>query len=165
MISAYDVISISPGREPEIAQRQPPDLGVVLRRYDHFERRLDRAVLPDDADAILMERDFVARRLDADRLVPGGPHATVARVAQIHEAAVIVAGRVLAPARDADVAPLTVAGACRRHHHGVTAVGQQLRRWPGQVRRVQALFEREPPVVDDRRSSWSARGSAIDASR
>ena len=75
----------------EVAQRQPPYLGVVLGRDDHFEHRLDVAVLAHDPDAVLVERDVVARRLDADRLVPGRPHPSVARVAQVDEAAVVVA--------------------------------------------------------------------------
>ena len=135
----------------DVAQRQAADLRVVFRGHDHFEHRLDVAVLADDADAVLVERDVVARGLDADRLIPGRPHAAVARVAQINEAAVVVARRVLAPARDADVAPLAVAGAGRRQHHRIAAVRHQLRRRPRQMRRMQPLLERQPAVVDQRR--------------
>ena len=86
------------------------------------------AVAADELGVVLAEHDFVVVRLDAaDRLRAGGPDLAALRVAQEDEGAPVVAGRVLAPARDGDVAPAAVAGAGGRQHHRVAAVRQQMR--------------------------------------
>ncbi len=46
----------SRGREPEVRDRDPPDLGVVLGRDDDLERRRDRAVAAVELGAVLARR-------------------------------------------------------------------------------------------------------------
>ena len=166
VISAYDVISISRATRAEVAQRQPADFGVVLGRHDHFERRFDRAVLAHDADAIFVERDFVARRLGCRS---AGTRPTTrgrrSRIAQIDEAAVIVAGRILAPARDADVAPVAVAGTRPRSSSPrsgrSTAIASMAAAGAASAGALRTRARPSSTIA----ASWSARGSAIDASR
>ena len=65
-----------------VRDRDAAYLGVVLRRDDDLERRGDRSVVPDELGAILGERDVVAVRLHAARLVAGGPDLAALHVAQ-----------------------------------------------------------------------------------
>ena len=92
-----------------IEDRDAADLGVVLRRDRDFERRRDRAVAPDDFDAILEERRLVTIRFDAARLVPRRPHLAAVGIAKEDVRAPAIARRVLAPARDGEIAPAAVA--------------------------------------------------------
>ena len=71
--------------------------------------------------------DVVAVGLDAARLIAGGPDVAAVDVAQEDVGAPVVARRVLAPARDRQIAPAAVAGAGGGQHHGVAAVRQQMR--------------------------------------
>ena len=54
------------------------------------------------------------------------PDVAAIRVAQENVLAVRVVSDVLAPARDAEIAPTAVARSCRRDHHGVVAVREQV---------------------------------------
>ena len=140
-----------PRAAARIRDRDAPNLGVVLRRDDDLERRRDRPVVPDELGAILGERDVVAVRLHAARLVAGGPHVPGLHVAQEDVAPPVVAGDVLAPARDAEIAPAAVPGAGARQHHRVPAVREQVHLRRGGVRGAEPPHRRQLEVADRRR--------------
>ena len=116
-----------PGPIAGVGEGQAANLGVVFRRNDDFKHRGDRSVAPDELGLILAEPDIVAVRLDAARLIARGPNLAAPDIAQKDIGAPIVAGGVFAPARNSQIAPPAVAGAGRREHHRVTAVGEQVR--------------------------------------
>ena len=128
------MISISRARLPEFDDRDAANLGVVLGRDEHLQRRRERAVAARELGAILVEGDVVAVRLDAARLKARRPHVAAVDIAQEDVGAPVVAGRILAPARDRQIAPAAVSRAGGRQHHRVAAVRQQMRRGRRAVR-------------------------------
>ena len=133
---------------PEVRDREPPDLGIVLGGDDDRETRRDRAITTSHLDVILGVDDLVAVGLRAARLVAGGPDGTGPPVSQEEVAPPLVAGDILPPAGDGDVAPAAVARACRRHHHGVTAVGEKMRPGDRVVGRREATQDGRHEVAD-----------------
>ena len=109
-----------------IGDRDAADLGIVLGRDEHLQRRRERSVAPGELGAILVEGDIVGVGLGAARLEAGRPDVAAADVAQEDVGAPVVAGGVLAPARHGQAAPAAVTGAGGRQHHRVAAVGQQM---------------------------------------
>ena len=85
---------------PMIRDRHAADFRVVLRRHDHLEPGRDRAVAADELGTVLGERDFIGLRFGAARLETGRPALAAGDVAEKNVRPVVVAGRVLAPARD-----------------------------------------------------------------
>src|SRR5712671_1308003 len=74
----------------EVRERDPAYFRVVLPRDDHVERGRDRTVAPDDLDALLGVRDLVRARLDAARLIAGGPDLAAIHVAEEEIAAEVI---------------------------------------------------------------------------
>src|SRR6185369_12496350 len=103
-----------PALRPEIRERDSTYLRVVLRRYDHLERGPDRAVAPDEFGPILGERDLVAVRRAATRLIAGRPALPAVHVAKEHVRAPRVARDIFPPSRDGKITPAAVSGARRR---------------------------------------------------
>ena len=130
-----------PRPRPEIRERDAPHLGIVLRRHDHLERGAHGPVAPNDLRAVLGERDRVAVRLAAPRLVAGRPGLAAVDVAKEHVRPPPVARDVLPPARDGEVAPAAVSRARRRQHHRVASVREQLRPRHRAVRRAEAPLD------------------------
>ena len=137
----------------EIRQRHSADLRVVLRRHDDGQAGRDRTVAPGELGVILGERDLVAVRLHAAGLMARRPHRAARHVAQEEVAAPRVAGHVLAPAGDGDVAPAAVAGARGRHHDRIPPVRKQVRP------RDRVVGRREP--AEDRRHEIAHIGGAL----
>ena len=92
------------------------------------------AVPPMKLRASLGEYRLVAVGPLRRRLRGVRPEHAGRRVADVAEAAPVVAGRVLLPAGDRDVLPAAVAAAGRRDEHVVAAVRQQLHFGHGRVR-------------------------------
>src|SRR4029079_2113830 len=108
--------------EPEIRDRDPADLGVVLGGDEHLERGRDRAVATMELRPVLGEGHPIAVGLDAGGLVTGRPDRAGLDVPQEGIGAPVVARDVLAPARHREAATSAVARAARGEHHRVTAV-------------------------------------------
>ena len=125
--SLYDVSSISRARRPLLTSST---------------RRTSPSSSPETSTSMLVA-SWPSRRMysawsspkrtsrcsgpPAGRLRAGRPHGAAGGVAQEDERAPVVARRVLAPARDGDVAPAAVARPRGRQHHRVAPVGQQVR--------------------------------------
>ncbi len=90
----------------------------------------------------------LARRLMGGR--PGFTRHVAGHLADVTEAAPVIAGGVFAPARDGEVLPATVATPGVGHHHMVAAVGQQLHL---RHRRVGAAEHPDRHVRTDRRQA------------
>ena len=118
-----------------VLQRQAAQLGIVDRRDDEVERRVQIAVVARPGGALLREARFAGIRRDGRGLVCRGPDLAGRDVGEIEIAAERVAGRILAPARDRAFVPGAVAAARGRDHDGVAAVRQQVhdRRGGGDV--------------------------------
>ena len=132
-----------------MSRGSPPALAIDTRRTSASSSGetttsrvvVKRAVAAHELRAILGEHDVVAVGPRAAWLVGRRPHLAAVDVAQEDVAAPIVARRVLAPARDGMFAPAAVARARGGQHHGVAAVGQQVRGRAGGVRIVQAAHD------------------------
>ena len=83
-------------------------------------RRVNSARSSSKATAIVV-------RLDAARLESRRPRHAAAHVLDVDVGAEVVAGRVLAPARQRQIAPAAVSRAGRGEHGGVAAVREQMR--------------------------------------
>jgi hypothetical protein len=101
-------------------------LGIVFRRYHDLERRRDRPVAPGELPLVFAERDVIAVRLDAAGLVACGPYVAAAQIAEEDIRSPVVAGRVLAPTGNRDIAPSAIPGAGCREHDGIAAVRKQM---------------------------------------
>ena len=120
---------------------------VVLGRHDDFRMRLELAfavgagIASAELGPAFGEDRLVGQCATLHRLVRGRPHVRRAvgdiQLAQIAEAAAVVAGAVLAPARDRQILPAAVAAAGLGHHDVIAAVGQQLHLGYRRVRRVE----------------------------
>ena len=111
-----------------VGDRDAADLGIVFGRDQDLQTRRQRSVAPGELGAVLGEGDLDSESgstplgwKPADQTLP------LRDVAQEDVGAPIVAGGVLAPARDRQVAPAAVARAGGGDHHGVAAVRQQMR--------------------------------------
>ena len=109
--------------------------------------RRQRSVAARELGAILVERDIIVVGLGAARLKSRRPDVAAVDVAQKDVGAPVVAGGVLAPACDRQIAPAAVTRAGGGEHHGVAAVREQLR---GRA---------------SRRARWSAAGRRAARSR
>ena len=109
-----------------IGDGHAPNLGVVLCRNEHLERRRQSPVASGDLDAILVEIDGVLVRFDARRLKACRPHGAAARVPKKNVRAAVVSRRVFAPTRNREVAPPAVSRSGRGQHHGIASVGKKL---------------------------------------
>ena len=139
---------------PRIGDRQVADLGVILGRHDDFQPRGVVALAARNFRPVLGERHVVRLGFGPAGLMAGRPDLPAFDVAQEHVAAPVVARRVLAPARDAEIPPAAVAGAGCRHHHRIAPVRKQVclrRRVAG---RVQATNFGEWRIVDPRRRPY-----------
>ncbi len=131
----------------EVRERDSPHFRIILRGDDDFERGRDRAIPPDDLDALFGVLDLIGARLDTARLVTGRPDLAAVYIAYEDVRAEVIARHVLAPAGDGKLAPSTVAGSGRRHHHGVSAVGEKVRPRSRVVRRFEAANTRRNDVA------------------
>ena len=118
---------------PPVLQGDPPDLGVVLGRDHDLHGGRDESVPAGDLDAILGEHGFIGIRFGADGLVAGGPDLAAFRIAQVEILPVRIQDRILAPARDRQPLPPAETRSGRRHQHGVTTVGKDMRARDGLV--------------------------------
>ena len=109
-----------------VGDAQPPQLDVVFGRDDDFGVGIDALVAAPELGPPFGEDGLVGVGLPLRRLVRRRPEGAGLGVAQVAEAAPLVAGRVLAPARDGQILPAADAAAGIRQHHVITAVGQQL---------------------------------------
>ena len=131
--SKADISSISSVRSPRLLQLDLAELDVVFRADPHRGVCLHAGPGGVEADAVGVEaaavvRRRVGRRMLRDRHRMAGHPCARCRPAQVEEAAMRVAQRVVAPARDAGAAPAAPAGAVGAQRHAVAAVGQQVRR-------------------------------------
>ena len=94
-----------------IADRQPPDLHIVLGRHGDLELRLEIAVAAAERGLVQLEHRVELVGLLADWQVRCRPHALRPRVAQIDVVRAGVRRRILAAASDRHVAPHAVAAA------------------------------------------------------
>ncbi len=119
------------------------DLGVVLGRDQDLKRRAHRPVGARELGAVFGESHLILFRLHAGRLIAARPQTPAVGVAKIEIVAPSIAGCVLGPARQGQIAPAAVARTGGRQHHGVATVGQQVR-----LRRriVRACAAGEPPA-------------------
>ena len=118
-----------------IGDAHPAQLDIVFRRYDDLGIGLELAiavghrVAAAKLGAPLGEDRFIALGALQCRLMgcgPGFATRAAAQLAEITEAAPVVAGAILAPARHGEILPAAVAAARVGHHHMVAAVRQQL---------------------------------------
>ena len=148
-----------------VGDARAAELDVVLGRDHDLGVRLPAVQAPAEFDAGLGEDRLVGlvgfeRGLERRR-----PDPAACGVAEIAEGAPGVAGRILAPARERDVAPAAVTAAGAGQHHLVAAVAQHLHRGRariGAVEHAQRHGGRDAhvPCVDQRRI---AGGLARDA--
>ncbi len=110
-----------------IRDRDPANFRVVLARDEHVQRRRQRAVAARHLGAVLVEDHGIVVRLDAARLKARRPRHAAAHVLDEEVGAEVVAGRILAPARQRQIAPAAVSRAGRREHGGVAAVRKKMR--------------------------------------
>ena len=108
-----------------VGEADPADLRVILAGDDNLHPGDHGRIGPDELGTILLERDLAGAGCFAGRLESGGPNSPCLDVAQQDVATGIVAGRILAPPRDGQVAPSAVARAGGREHRGELAIGQQ----------------------------------------
>ncbi len=85
------------------------------------------------------------------RLEAGRPRLAAAGVAQVQETAPAIARGVLPPAGDGEILEPAEPGACRRDHHRVAAIGQQMAAWSDVVRRLEPAQGRQSGVADQGR--------------
>src|SRR5205823_5118115 len=85
------------------------------------------SVTSGDLDPILKERCVVTIGFDCGWLIACRPDRAGVDIAQEHVAAPAIAGRILVPACDRQIAPMAVSRTRRGHHHCVAAVGEKLR--------------------------------------
>ena len=111
-----------------VGDAQAAQLDVVFGRHRDFGMRLVTVLAAAELGLGVGEDRFVAFDRHCARLVRSRPELAAADVAQVAEAAPVVARAVLAPARDRHVlrAAVTTAGAAE--HDVVAAVGQDLHR-------------------------------------
>ena len=121
-----------------VGQRDAPHLGVILRADQHLQSGADRPVAACELGPIFGKHHGIVFRLATAGLVARRPDVTVEHVTQKNIAAVGVAGDVLAPAGDGNVAPAAVSGARGGQHHRITAVRQQMRAGSRLMRRAEA---------------------------
>ena len=100
------------------------DLGVILRRDDHFQDRGNRPVATDEFRAIVGEAHLVTVGLHAAWLIASGPQCAAFDVTQKEIAAGIIAGGIFTPACHPKIVPSTVARPGSREHHRIPTVGE-----------------------------------------
>jgi hypothetical protein len=142
---------LDPARQgAAVDQAQPAQLDVVLGR----DRDLDVALDAVDAAAELGlgvgEDRLVAGHRDPGRLVRRRPEAAAVEVAQVAEVAPGIAGAVLAPAGQGDVAVPAVAAAGAGQQQMEAAVGQHLHRRSGAAGRLEHAQRRVLDLADRR---------------
>jgi len=126
-----------------VRDRYAANLGVILRpkrRSRASSRSLHHGEPNSARSSAKVPGSCPARCRSADRSRTT-PRRSRCRAGKI--AAGIVARRVFAPTRYVKRAPAAVAGACIREHHGVAAVGEQMRLRRGCVRREQTSHLRD----------------------
>src|SRR6185312_14660459 len=126
----------------QVGNRYAADFGVVFRRNRHFQGRYDRAVASDDFRAPLGEGDLVTGRRHAAGLVARRPNSVGARIAKENIRSPSVAGDILAPSCDSDIAPAAVSRSRRGQHYRVPAVREQMRPRRAIVRRDEPALRR-----------------------
>ena len=105
---------------------QPPQLDIVFGRNDDFQARVVIVVAAAKFDASLRERGLVRVCPRERRLMRSGPEHAARDIADVAEAAPVVARRILSPARDGEIFPAAVAAAGVGDHDVVAAIRQQL---------------------------------------
>ena len=113
-----------PGRL--VGERDPADFHIVLGGDTDFGVGIDRLVAPPVFGTPLDEDRLIVLGLAQGRLIGGGPIAPRVAVAQVNKGSPTIAGGILAPAGDGQVAPAAVAAAGMGCHDVVAAVGQQM---------------------------------------
>ncbi len=105
-----------------VGQAQTPQLDIVLRRDHDFQMRFNVAVASPVFGTTFTEQRFIGRRAFERRLVRSGPVFSGLYIAQIDEAAPIVARHVFAPAGNGHILPAAVATTGIGQHHMITTV-------------------------------------------
>ena len=131
-----------------VGDRDTTCLGIVFGRDGHVQPGGDRAIAPDDFDAILEERRLVTIGFDSTGLVARRPHGAAVGIAKEDVRTPAIACRVLVPAGHREMTPAAVSRPRRGHHHGVPAVGEQLRVDDGLMRRLEAARRRRDEFMD-----------------
>src|SRR5690606_17940385 len=134
-----------------IGDAQAAQLDIVLGRYRDLGVRLEATLAAAELGLGIGEDRLVAVDRHGSGLVGGGPEFPALHVAQVAEAAPVVAGAVLAPARDRHVAGAAVAAAGTGQHHVVAAIGQHLDRGAGRVWRTEHAQLAAIQLADRRR--------------
>jgi hypothetical protein len=89
----------------QIGDRQPAELGVVLRGDHDLEGGRHRPMPLHDLGPVLGVDDVVGVRFGSAGLEAGGPHVTGICVPQEDERAPVVTNRILSPTGDGKIAP------------------------------------------------------------
>ncbi len=130
-----------------VDDRDSTCLGVVVRRDQYCEPGRNRAITPEDINAVFKKCRFIALGFHATRLVSRRPYGAAIRIAKKDVRAPLIARRVLAPAGHGEFTPAAVSGTRHSHHDGVLTVGEKLRMDGGQVRRSKARRGRRKRFV------------------
>src|SRR4051812_1913170 len=106
-------------------------LDVIFRRNADLDVRVDLIVTPLELGAPLGVDRLIARSALQRRLMRGGPELAGVDIAQIAERSPAIAGWILVPTRDGEVAPAAVSPASRADRNVVSAVRKQMHfgRW------------------------------------
>ena len=113
-----------------VAQHQPAQFDVGIRRHRHVEFMVQRLVATGVMRQPGRETHGIVRPRHAQRLRGDRPHLAVVLVAQQQKAAPGIGDRVLAPTRHRQFAPAQEAGAVGAQHGGEATVAEQVAgRW------------------------------------
>ena len=128
---------MSRARTPMLRDGNAADFGIIFGGDDDLERSGQRAVAPDNLGMVLVEHGLIGIRFDAGGLVASRPNTPGLLIAKKDVGAPAIARGIFAPASDRNIAPAAVARTRRGEHHGVAAVGKQLRSRSGIVRSLE----------------------------
>ena len=104
---------MSLGRLPELVIENSANFCVVLGGDEHIQCRCQKAVAARDLRAVLLKDDGIAIRLYPAGLKARRPRNAGAQVFDENIEARVVAGRILAPARQRQITPAAVSRAGR----------------------------------------------------
>ncbi|MNF43877.1 hypothetical protein D3C84_249780 [compost metagenome] len=109
-----------------VAQGDAPHFPVRLTGDQHLQGGGQAIVMMNELGAILGENHLSLRIRVAKRMSAGGPGLTALDIMEEEEGAPVVAGGVLLPAGDGDVAPAAVTRPGSGEHDAVAAIGEQV---------------------------------------
>src|SRR6185369_4796680 len=114
---------------PLVAERNPANLRVILRRHRHVKMTFDPQSAAAEFGAVGAEGCRIAGIFHGQGLMRRGPEHTGLFIAKIKEGSPMVAGGVRTPARDVELAPTAVARACVGDHQCIPAIAEQMNSW------------------------------------